>query len=339
MLLSPFRGASRRGFTLIELLVVIAIIAILIGLLLPAVQKVREAANRMKCSNNLKQLALACHNYHDANGSLPPSRIARDAYATWVVCVMPFMEADNPYRLWDIRLGYADQTNAARQATIKIMYCPSRGRPSLLSPATQNRPGTGLAFNSGTVRPGDDLSGATGDYACCAGNGDARNQRGANGAIITGNVITPPPPGPQSGENGIDQPNNNPPALPLVPIISFRGYTDLGTISDGTSNTLMLGEKHVPKGREGLEDSGDHSCYNGVGYNSAQRVAGPSFPLARDIFDRSSGFRDRFGGPHPSVVMFALCDGSIRGLRRSIDNTNLQRLAMRNDGQVITADY
>jgi len=184
------------------------------------------------------------------------------------------------------------------------------------------------------------LSGATGDYACCAGDGTARNQRGANGAIICGNVTNPPPPGPQSGENGIDQPNNNPPALPLIPITGFRGYTDIGSsITDGTSNTFMLGEKHVVRGREGQESTGDQSCYNGVGYDSAQRVAGPSFPLARDPTDTSSGYPDKFGGPHSGVVMFALCDGSIRAIKRSIDSKNLQRLAVRNDGQVITTDY
>ena len=91
MVNSPARRSP--GFTLVELLVVIAVIALLIGLLLPAVQKVREAAARIKCGNHLKQLGLAAHAYHDENRALPPSRLAKP-YATWSVLLLPYLEQE-----------------------------------------------------------------------------------------------------------------------------------------------------------------------------------------------------------------------------------------------------
>src|SRR5262245_146217 len=316
-----------RGFTLIELLVVIAIIAILIALLVPAVQKVRESAARTQCTNNLKQLALGCHNYQDTKKGLPPARVARDAYATWIVLIMPYIEQDPIYKLWDIRQGFSSQSAAARETTIPICFCPSRRTPTI-SPASQN---TG---------PNGGKAGACGDYGCCAGSGANRNTRGANGAMITGHVLNPPPPGPQAGENGIDQPNTNPPAQPLIPIISFDSYTGLAWIPDGTSNTLMLGEKHVRIGHFGENGDGDQAYYSGWSYNSAQRVAGPNFPLARDPKDNNGNREDMFGSWHTNgQVMFAFCDGSVRGVRNSIDVTNLARPANRMDGQIITVAY
>src|SRR5262245_52130226 len=164
-------SAPRRAFTLIELLVVIAIIAILIGLLLPAVQKVRDAAARMTCQNNLKQIGLGLHNYENANSYFPPaySIIATPppSSVSWGVYILPYVEQDNLYKQYNLTGAIGANPNQTVVSThLKIFQCPSTPNPNRLY---TDGPVPGAAFVSSWGAGTISWTASAGDYTVTTG--------------------------------------------------------------------------------------------------------------------------------------------------------------------------
>jgi prepilin-type N-terminal cleavage/methylation domain-containing protein/prepilin-type processing-associated H-X9-DG protein len=283
----------RQGFTLIELLVVIAIIAILIGLLLPAVQKVREAAARIQCSNHLKQMGIAMHSHHDTIGTfptggthwnIPPTFIGPGQPATGQAQqggvffqILPYLEQDAVWKGGGGTTIDQCQINAIG-AKIKFYFCPSRRSPQAFSGA--NWYGPGGTYDHAQI-----------DYA--ASNLDN------NGIIPYGYV--------------------------------GKKMTDVG---DGTSNTLLVGEKRLNVALLGGFQGDDNEGYSsGWDHDTIRYTSQPPLPDPR-----TGDGQQRFGASHPSRFNALLADGSVRGISYSINPTTFSYLGNANDGQVFTLD-
>jgi prepilin-type N-terminal cleavage/methylation domain-containing protein/prepilin-type processing-associated H-X9-DG protein len=318
--------SGRRGFTLVELLVVIAIIAVLIGLLLPAVQKVREAAARTKCANNLKQLALAAHNFHGDFGQFPTGarppvmvgNVPTMGTNVWVE-LLRYFEQGNLRSKWDFldnRNNVAGGRAAPQAQVLTIMLCPSDLLPDPVWEFTKFYP----------VLPVPDWS--FGFYGISSYGGNAGTR-----SVLTG-------------------------GLPDLPRLSKDGVFFVGSnvrmehITDGSSNTLCFGERFhydpeyerqrpvvrpdfppmVGWGRWGFV--ANHAASGNISLSTPAPInyrvpPGGDFPT---LEDRACVF----GSGHPGGANFAFADGSVRFLRDSMPLLTLQALSTRCGGEVVT---
>jgi prepilin-type N-terminal cleavage/methylation domain-containing protein len=333
---APITCRFRRlpGFTLVELLVVIAIIGVLVALLLPAVQAAREAARRMQCGNNLKQLGLACHNFHDAFKALPPSRA--DDGPTWCTYLLPYIEQKSVYDAFDFTVPWPKQVASGVKSPLKPFICPTRRGPQTrMSIAGDDFSGIGdwPGLPGGTSFPGVPHNpGPLSDYAACLGHTLADDMQGDpnQGSGAFGNKIRLP------GEfTSVPLPSGFQPS---------PGPLRMSNMTDGLSNTLFFGEKHVHQrnfGRKqgenwsGTQNCFDNCMFNGDNLATSGRAVGTALPLAR--LQEPCANVPRFGSWHPGGVQFVLGDGSVQTFSFTMSLVALQQLATREGGEAVTA--
>lgn len=281
-------SSRRRAFTLIELLVVIAIISVLIGLLVPAVQKVREAAARLQCKNNLKQIGLGLHSYHDRTGSFPPgyvSQVGRSGEDLgpgwgWAAFLLPDVEQDNLHRQITFPLDIRHANNAfARMHSLKVFQCPSD-----------------MAVNTFSVMTEDGqpiVEVAHGNYIGCFGNNEMEDNPGAgNGAFFRNSRIR------------------------------------IGDITDGTSNTLMVGERSSRLFR---------TTWTGAVVGSAEAPALVLGTADHRPNDPHAHVED-FWSNHTQGVNFLFGDGSVRSIANAINPAVWAAIATRAGGEPATIE-
>lgn len=302
-----YRGGTPhgRGFTLVELLVVIAIIGILIALLLPAVQAAREAARRMQCTNHLKQLALALHDYHDSHKTFPSGALVSNGLS-WNVLILPYIEQSALYAKFNFNQGdfngapNNEGPNKNIHALIRIdtFMCPS---------ATQE------LVTHGSSKLSDGRVPYTSHYY---------GVMGPTGKDPWGNDY----PFENSGSYG---------GFALNGVMNKDSNVRFSDITDGTSNTLALGEIALPKTGYGPPGGGDGASWV-RGISTVTNPAGMSSckNISVGINNPSLNFNDdSFSSLHPGGANFAKCDGSVTFVSETVDMAVYKSSASRNGGE------
>ncbi|HZN32964.1 MAG TPA: DUF1559 domain-containing protein [Pirellulaceae bacterium] len=312
---------ARRAFTLVELLVVIAIIGVLVALLLPAVQAAREAARRMSCQNNLKQIGIAIHNYIDVVNAFPPGAVKSNT-TSWHVHVLPFLEQKNLYDQFDFTQGDYIASGGVGRANLGLnrvntYLCPSSAAVKMMLPDPPNN-----------VNPPDLIPANTGvpPYT----------------THYYGNMGPKPPSLPGTGytfrnvgQGGFSQHG----------LFEVNSRIRLAEVTDGTSNTILVGEnsRHVQS-----LGSRFRNWMRGADYNSNQNSAGTDHICGcRNIQlgintptpALSTTFNDiAMASHHPNGANFVLCDGAVKFLTQNIELGNYKALASRDGNETTQVD-
>lgn len=303
------RSSQRRAFTLVELLVVIAIIGVLVALLLPAVQAAREAARRMQCGNNLKQMGLAIHNYHDTFLSFPPSAMRASIGGgtesaqtlVWSGSILPFIEQRNLFdSIVGMGFGIVWDDDGVNEDILRVKI-PAYQCPS--SPDSSQKWDDGDATQRHRASYGCVTSGTVGwDIANNVANSETQQHL---------------------DDGGLDHARHN------GPFQSQNRSTSFSEIVDGTSNTLFIGERYRRNFNRPYVYIGTPNTRDQHG-----RFAG-STGLQINSLNNSHAGHGSFGSPHPGGAQFAVGDGSVKLINENINRLIYAALGTRNGGEAV----